>query len=151
MTRFNKILVPLDYSTHSDEALRTAVDLASHYGASITLTNVYEPVDRLLPEAAWVLTPEQQTRVLSAFTDRLERSEKQARDLGATRVDSRLLEGEPALRIVGCASEGSFDLIVMGTHGRKGVRHMLLGSVAERVLRAASCAVLVVKAADGSV
>src|SRR5688572_11272794 len=114
MTRFNKILVPLDYSAHSDEAMRTAVDLASHYGASITLVNVYEPIDRMLPEVAWVLTPEQQSRLLTALTERLERSKKQARDLGATGVDSQLLEGEPAPRIVNYASEGGFDLIVMG-------------------------------------
>jgi nucleotide-binding universal stress UspA family protein len=148
MTRFNKILVPIDYSTHSDEALRTAVDLAKRYSAPITIVNVYEPIDRMVPEAYWVLTPEQEQRVLAAFKDRLEKTEKQLRDMGATNVESRLLEGAIALQIVSYAKDRGVDLIVMGTHGRTGVKHLLLGSVAERVLRTAPCAVLVVKAAE---
>lgn len=147
MTRFNKILVPIDYSPHSDEAIRTAVDLARRYPAAITLVNVYEPVDRLMPEAYWVITPEQEQRVLAAFKERLEKTEKQVRDQGVSDVSTQLLEGDPSLRIVSYAREHGYDLIVMGTHGRRGVKHLLLGSVAERVLRAAPGAVLVVKAA----
>jgi nucleotide-binding universal stress UspA family protein len=149
MANFNKILVPIDYSTHAEEAVRTAVELAKRYSASITLVNVYEPIDRLVPEAYWVITPEQERRVLAAFEERLGKSEKQVRDLGVSSVSTQLLEGEPALRIVDYARDNAFDLIVMGTHGRRGVKHLLLGSVAERVLRTASCAVLVVKAAAG--
>jgi nucleotide-binding universal stress UspA family protein len=146
MTRFSKILVPIDYSPHSDEAIRTAVDLSKRYAAAITLLNVYEPIDRLMPEAYWVITPEQEQRVLAAFKERLDKIEKQVRDQGASSVSSQLLEGEPAVRIVSYARDNGHDLIVMGTHGRRGVKHMLLGSVAERVLRAAPGAVLVVKA-----
>ncbi len=147
MTRFNKILVPTDYSAHSDEAIRTAVELASRNSASITVVNVYEPIDRLMPEAYWVVTPEQEKRVLASFQERLDKLEKQLRDRGTTEVTTQLLEGEPALRILSYARDNHFDLIVMGTHGRRGVKHLLLGSVAERVLRSAPCAVLVVKAA----
>lgn len=151
MTDFNKILVPIDYSTHSEEAVRTAIDLAKRFSAAITLVNVYEPIDRMVPEAYWVITPEQERRVLAAFEERLGKAEKQTRDLGASSVATQLLEGEPALRIVDYARANAFDLIVMGTHGRTGFKHLLLGSVAERVLRTAPCAVLVVKAPAGAV
>jgi universal stress protein A len=150
MTRFNKILVPIDYSPCSNEATRTAVDLAGRYSATITLVNVYEPIDRMMPEAYWVITPEQEQRVLAGFREQLDKAEKQVRDRGPVNVTTRLLEGEPAQRIVDYARENDCDLIVMGTHGRKGVKHLLLGSVAERVLRTAPCAVLVVKAAPAS-
>lgn len=148
MTHFSKILVPIDYSAYSDEAVRTAVDLAGRFSASITLVNVYEPIDRLAPEAYWVITPEQEQRVLAAFKERLTKAEQQVRDLGAAKVDSQLLEGEAALRIANYARDNGHDLIVMGTHGRRGFKHLLLGSVAERVLRTATCAVLVVRAAE---
>lgn len=151
MASFNKVLVPIDYSTHSEEAVRTAVDVAKRYSASITLVNVYEPIDRMVPEAYWVITPEQERRVLAAFEERLGKAEKQMRDLGASSVATQLLQGEPAVRIVDYARDNVFDLIVMGTHGRTGLKHLLLGSVAERVLRTASCAVLVVKAPAGAV
>jgi nucleotide-binding universal stress UspA family protein len=150
MTRFNKILVPIDYSTHSEEAIRTAVDLAKRYSAPITLVNVYEPIDRLMPEAYWFLTPDQEARVLAAFKERLEKTEKQLHDMGAKDVASQLLEGPIAPKIVDYARDRGFDLIVMGTHGRTGVKHFVLGSVAERVLRIAPCAVLVVKAPEAS-
>jgi nucleotide-binding universal stress UspA family protein len=149
MSDFHKILVPIDYSAHSEEAIRTAVDLAKRYSASVTLINVYEPIDRLMPEAYWLLTPEQEKRVLAAFEERLGKAEKQVRDLGAREVATQLLEGEPGPRIVDYARDGEFDLIVMGTHGRRGFKHLLLGSVAERVLRTAPCAVLVVRAGAG--
>jgi universal stress protein A len=149
MNRFSKILVPIDYSAHSEEAMRNAVDVARRFSASITLVNVYEPIDRLAPEAYWVISPEQEKHLLAAFKERLIKAEQQVRDLGATTVDSQLLEGEAAQRIVSYASDNGHDLIVMGTHGRRGVKHLLLGSVAERVLRTSPCTVLVVKAAPG--
>ena len=69
-------------------------------------------------------------------------------NLGVTRVDRRLLQGAAAVEIVELARSADFDLIVMGTHGRTGLKHVLMGSVAERVLRTAPCPVLTVKASE---
>jgi len=67
----------------------------------------------------------------------------------AIAVHHVLLDGDPAAEIVGYAKEAGIDLIVMGTHGRTGVERLLMGSVAEKVLRDASCSVLVVKLPRG--
>jgi universal stress protein A len=66
--------------------------------------------------------------------------------LGAARVETRLLQGFAAGEIVAYAKDTHSDLIVMGTHGRSGPKHLLLGSVAERVVRTAACPVLTVRA-----
>jgi nucleotide-binding universal stress UspA family protein len=64
-------------------------------------------------------------------------------------VGQKLLTGDAWHEIVKLAEEGQFDLIVMGTHGRTGIKHALMGSVAEKVLRKATCPVLTVRAAEG--
>lgn len=150
MTGFHKILVPIDFSAHSDEAMRIAVDLAKRYSAAITLVNVYQPIDLTLPEGAWIITPDQERVILAAFKERLGRAEKQLADLGAAGIESHVLQGVIAPEIVGYARENQIALIVMGTQGRTGLRHFLLGSVAEHVLRTAPCPVLVVKAVENA-
>jgi nucleotide-binding universal stress UspA family protein len=77
---------------------------------------------------------------------RLEAARRDTEALGARRVTSRLEYGDPATGIVGIAADEGVDLIVMGTHGRTGVSRWLIGSVAEKVVRSAPCAVLTVKA-----
>lgn len=146
MKSFEKILVPVDFAAHSAEAVRTACDVALHYSASITLAHVHEPVDYALPEGYVLYTPEQLIRLNAEFESRLRGAQLDVEALGVSQVDSKLLSGSAAVEIVELARGGNFDLIVMGTHGRTGIRHVLMGSVAERVLRTAPCAVLTVKA-----
>jgi nucleotide-binding universal stress UspA family protein len=147
MSHFKNILVPLDFSHNSEEAMRTAVELAKRYSASLTVVTVYEPLSWQVPEGTWAMTPEQERRLLAAYETRLAEAEKQVRDLGLNDVQTKLLEGAIAPEILEYARAQGCDLIVMGTHGRKGVSHFMLGSVAERVLRRAPCAVLVVRGA----
>lgn len=147
MSQFKKILVPIDFSAQSEEAMRTAAELARCYGASLTVVTVYEPLAWQVPEGAWAMTPEQERRLFAAYETKLAEAEKMLRDLGLGDIETRLLQGAIALEIVEHARARGCDLIVMGTHGRKGVSRALLGSVAERVLRTAPCAVLVVRAA----
>ena len=147
MSPFRKILVPLDFSSQSEAALRTAADLAQRYSASLTIVTVYEPLAWQVPEGTWAMTPEQERRLIAAYETRLAEAEKLLHDLGVNCVETKLLEGAIALEIVEHARAQGCDLIVMSTHGRKGVSHFLLGSVAERVLRTAPCAVLVVRPA----
>jgi universal stress protein A len=148
MKAYEKILVPVDFAAHSAEAIRHAVDLAKHYSASLTLIYVYEPLDYALPEGYALYTPEQAGRLMDEFGDRLRQTVREVNALGMSRVDSHVLNGAAALEIVAFAKDHDFDLIVMGTHGRKGLSHLLMGSVAERVLRTAHCPVLTVKATE---
>jgi universal stress protein A len=150
MKAFEKLLVPVDFSLHAEEAMRTAADLSSRYGASITLAYVYEPMQYVLPEGFLVYTPDQVNMLTAGFRERLARSEQHLVELGAASVQTELLQGPVAREIVDYATSGGFDLIVMGTHGRTGLKHMMMGSVAEKVLRLAPCPVLVVKLPPGA-
>ena len=145
MKAFEKLLVPVDFSAHAEEAMRTAADLSRRYSASITIAYVYEPMQYVLPEGFLVYTPEQVNVLTTGFRERLARAERHLVELGAANVHTELLQGAVAREIVDYAKSGGFDLIVMGTHGRTGLRHVMMGSVAEKVLRLAPCPVLVVK------
>lgn len=150
MNTFTKILVPVDFTPHSSEALRVACDLAQRYGAPMTLVYVYEPIDYALPEGYVLYTPDQLALLTDSFEKRLGEAREQAQLLGAPSVDTRVLQGPPAAEIVDFATEQGYDLIVLGTHGRTGLRHVVMGSVAERVLRTARCPVMAVKAPEAA-
>jgi universal stress protein A len=148
MKPFDKILVPVDFSEHSAEALRTAVALGQSYGSTLTLVHVYDPAAYAVPQEFALFTPMQVERLTREFEDQLTATKDEALKLGAAHVETRLLTGTPAFRIADFAKDAGIDLIVMGTHGRTGARHLFLGSVAERVVRTAPCAVMTVKAAS---
>jgi len=146
MTPFRKILVPVDFSVHASEAIRAAADLAKRYDAALTLVHVYETVAYALPDGFVLFTGSQLADMLSEFEKRLAAAKRDAEAAGATRVEVKQLQGAAAVEIVEFAKENGFDLIVMGTHGRRGLQHALMGSVAERVVRTAPCPVLTLKA-----
>lgn len=149
MTPFSKILVPIDFTPQSAEAVRRAVELASHSRAEVVLVHFCDPIDYRLPADSIAYTSEQLDRMCQPLRQRLDAARRDAERLGAPRVSSRLLHGEPAAGIVGVAADEGFDLVVMGTHGRTGVSRWVMGSVAEKVVRGAPCAVLTVKAFPG--
>lgn len=146
MKTFKKILVPVDFASHSAEALEVATDLARRYEAALTLVHVYEPVDYALPPGYVVYTPDQLNRMTAELQSRLEATRRDVAASSGGTVEARMLQGPAAVSILDCAADEGFDLIVMGTHGRTGVGRFLLGSVAEKIVRAAHCAVLTVKA-----
>jgi nucleotide-binding universal stress UspA family protein len=148
MRPFKKILVPVDFSPHSDEAIRTVADLARRYEASVTLAHVYEVVAYALPEGYVLQTATQLADMLTEFSKLLAAAKAKAEAAGAPRVETIQLQGSPAWQIVDFATSKGFDLIVMGTHGRTGLKHALIGSVAERVVRLAPCPVLTVRAPE---
>lgn len=146
MSGYKKILVPVDFSVHSAEATQAAVELAKRFQARLTLVHVYDPLAYALPDG-FAVAPELD-QLLDALRTQLAASERLAVEAGAPRVDTKLLQGHVATQIVEFATRGEFDLIVMGTHGRTGLPHFLLGSIAERVVRLAPCPVLTVKQAQ---
>lgn len=144
MKTVQKILVPVDFSKHADAAIDTAVDIASRYDASITLINVYEPIALAFPEDQTFYAGQITAEVMEDLRKALEKKKDAAVAKGAKRVDVEQGSGNAAAAIKDFADAGKYDLIVMGTLGRTGLAHFLLGSVAERVVRTARCTVLTV-------
>jgi len=148
MTRtITRILVPTDFSVQSEGALAYARDIAERFGASIHLLHVLEDpyatsayateVYGYLPpglKETWQKNAEEKLTALLTRADRTRFS-----------ATTAVIFGRPAAAIADYATENGSDLIVMGTHGRGGVTHLLLGSVAERVIRSAPCPVLTVR------
>jgi nucleotide-binding universal stress UspA family protein len=147
-----KILVPVDFSPHAERAVHYATTLAHRLGARLELLHVVEDP---FVAGAWtsdVFLPYDDD-LLRNLTDGAERElaarKESARALGVT-ADTAVITGRPMYSILEYAREGGFDLIVMGTHGRTGLSHVFMGSVAERVVRQAPCPVLTMRAAETS-
>jgi nucleotide-binding universal stress UspA family protein len=148
MKPFSKILVPVDFSPYSREATLYAVDLARRYSAPITLVHAYQPIIFALPESYALYSPDQLANILTELDKQLTIAKLDAEQTGAAKVDAHLLQGDPASQIVQYAVDGGYDLIVMGTHGRTGASHLLMGSIAEKVVRRAPCPVLTVRVVE---
>ena len=141
---WKKVLCPIDFSDNARAAMRVAVDACRQFDAELVLFHSYELPGYTLPEGSVVSSP----KMLQDLADRAEAHlvewKRMAEEMGAARVSTVKGIGEPAAEIVELGREGAFDLIVVATHGRTGIRHALLGSIAERVVRRAGCPVLTV-------
>jgi nucleotide-binding universal stress UspA family protein len=146
MKPFTKILVPFDFSEHTHDVIQTAIDIARRYEARVSLVHVNEPLPYPLPDGSVIYPMAHFTSVLDACRDQFKQLEATMRAAGVMQVDTEVLSGVASSEIVRRASEGHYDLIVMGTHGYTGITHALIGSVAERVVRKAHCPVLTVRA-----
>jgi nucleotide-binding universal stress UspA family protein len=141
----HKILVPTDFSAHSKEAQAWAAELARRYEASLTLVHVYQPISYALPEGYVLPSANLLAELEVSLGHALDDSKAALEASSGLRVDTALMQGVPFAEIIRFAREGSYDLIVLSTHGRSGLRHVLLGSVAEKVVRKAPCPVLTVR------
>ena len=138
------ILAPTDFSDYSKRALSDALDLAQTFGAKLTLLHVVEPAPYLgeftLPTMGEDLLGDLE-RQASAELARVLPEAPQA-PIAVTRA---VIVGSPARTIVATAEATHVDLLVLATHGRTGLSHLLIGSVAERVVRTAPCPVLTIR------
>ncbi len=141
MPEIRRILCPVDFSAHSENALDFAIELAKKLGADIHLIHVYQLPVYALPDGAMMAGPEFTTKVTTELQKAL--TELASRKSGV-KLETHLLEGIPYREVVRMTGELSADLVVMGTHGRTGIRHLLLGSVAERVVRSSKVPVITV-------
>lgn len=144
--RLKKILCPIDFSDSADHAMRYATALAETFGAELTLLHVVAPVIAALPSET-SLPGVLQTdidEIAEACRERLDQTVGKLAASGLT-VQHEVLNGVPFIEIIRYAREAGTDLIVMGTHGRTGLGHLLIGSVAERVVRKSPCPVLTIK------
>jgi nucleotide-binding universal stress UspA family protein len=145
-----KVLCPVDFSEASRAAMRYAVDLCLGVGASLTLCHVYQAPGYALPEGVVLSGPELLTELAQQVDRALDKWKREARELGMVDVRTESALGVTHFEIDRIAESGGYDLIVIGTHGRTGLRHVLLGSVAERVVRTAPCPVLTIRGAQAS-
>ena len=143
---FNRILVPTDFSPPSDAALEYARAVASRFGASLHLLHVVDDPYRAA-YATEVYVPELEglRDVLLANAVAELKNRLQVSDVRELRATTAAVIGMPSSSIVEYAGLHDIDLIIMGTHGRGGMSHLLMGSVAERVVRTAPCPVLTVR------
>jgi nucleotide-binding universal stress UspA family protein len=144
MFAIKTILFPTDFSPHSELAFNMACSLARDYGARLVVAHVAEPP--LLYAGEGVVFPPPENWIQSA-EERL--AAIHAPDEGIA-FERHLIQGDPIDEILALAKEVKPDLIVMGTHGRRGFGRLLIGSVAEAVLRKAPCPVLTVKMPQAS-
>jgi len=144
---FRKILVPVDFSEHSEKAVEMARELARAFDAKLLLLHCYQVNPGAVSPYGIVLPEGFDREVREAAARRLEEWRDKA---GADGVDAeaRLSSTFPSMGIADMATEEKADLIVMGTRGLSGLKHVLLGSVAERTLRTAPCPVLTVKGSE---
>ncbi len=137
MIRIQKILYPTDFSSYSNQAYFHAISLAEKHGAALTVLFVYNADKTTTPGSQG---DEEADRAY--WRDQLEQIRPTNSNIPVQHV---LLQGDPADEIIRFGRESAVDLIVIGTHGRTGLERLLMGSVAEKVLRDASCSVFVVK------
>jgi nucleotide-binding universal stress UspA family protein len=143
MKLFQKILVATDFSPHAAAALRLACELAKTCDASLCLVHAYDLIPYALPEGMPLYDAATLARLREDLARQLAQAREEALKAGVKQVEVSLVQGQPAQEIVRLA-EGGYSLIVVGTHGRTGIAHILLGSVAERVVRKAPCPVITV-------
>jgi nucleotide-binding universal stress UspA family protein len=144
---FARILVPTDFSEPSDAALECARAIAARLGASLHLLHVFEPPAYLAgasPEVYVADAAAVQAALIEEAQNRLAQRVT-ANDRECYRATTEIVLGKSSTSIVEYATDRSMDLIVMGTHGRSGMSHLLMGSVAEQIVRTAPCPVMTVR------
>ena len=140
MFPIHKILHPTDFSAQSRAAFDVACSLARDYGAELIIVHVHRPEPIFAPDGIAVNIPAEEPFELRAKLAKIIPEDPR------TKFEHHLLEGEPAEEILRIAKSEGADLIVLGTHGSTGLYRLLMGSVAESVLRKAPCPVLTVRA-----
>ncbi len=140
-----KILCPVDYSVCSSEAVKYAAHIAGEEGAKVYLMHVIDirgfghesPLDLEMPKPT--------AEVVERMKKELSENLLQERGGKKVEVETIVVVGKPVVEILNTAKEQGIDMIVMGTHGRTGIPHVVVGSVAENVVRKAPCPVLTVR------
>jgi nucleotide-binding universal stress UspA family protein len=144
MSTITRILTPTDFSDHAHDALSYAAVLSQKFEAPLVLLHVYASAVIPVPGGYVMVSAAELADLRLRLTEGLDLEKQRAIDQGAVAVETALTEGTPWQQIVSAADEHDCDLIVIGTHGRTGLSHLIIGSVAEKVVRKAPCPVLTV-------
>lgn len=137
--KFNTIVLPTDFSSHAEAACATGLEMAARDGARIIALHVLPLWDLVIGEYPMVVVDQLQADLQADAEKRLQTWVGKH----SAAIESLVLWGKPAIDICRIAAERHADLIVTSTHGRSGLAHIFMGSVAERVVRHAPCSVLV--------
>lgn len=148
MITINNILCPVDYSIYSEKALAYAIELATRFQAKLYLLHVLDtrfldvnnPELPCIPVTANIISEE----TIAMLKSRLLKSVSEETQ-GRIPVEALVIQGVPFTEIIRTAKDCNIDLIVIGTHGRTGLAHAVMGSVAEKVVRKAPCPVLTIR------
>jgi len=142
---FEKILVPVDFSEYKDEILEYATEIARRFDSSLHLLHVIPTMDYFTPYESFI-TPENVEAAQKAIEAEVKKQmEETAGQISGIAVTRAVRTGAAFVEITQYAESEGINLIVMGTHGRGGIEHLLLGSVAGRVIRRAPCPVLTIR------
>jgi len=144
---FQKILVPLDFSDYTDEIMHIAVEIAQKFGSTIHLLHVIPNMDYFTPYESFLSVENLvkiQRDIESEVGKDMDVVAKAIKDIPVTKA---IHTGVVSLEIIDYVRTENIDLVVMGTHGRGGLEHMLIGSVAEKVVRKSPCPVLTIRPA----
>jgi nucleotide-binding universal stress UspA family protein len=144
MAPFRRILVATDFTETSSRALDWAIELAARLGAAVTVMHAYEIPVLGFPDGALIATSDVAARISGAAQDALNRTVEEHRGRGVP-IDGILREGAAWEEVDAVADSTDADLIVIGTHGRRGLTRALLGSVAEKVVRTARRPVVTIR------
>jgi len=146
MTRFRRIVCASDFSRTSGRALSSAIGLAKANRAKLTVLHAYVPIVPLVPEQYIDSSTFERvdTETRKWVEHKVARLADKARRAGV-RASALLVTGDPSQQIIRVARKQRADLIVVGTHGRRGFSKFFLGSVAERVVATAPCPVLTIR------
>ena len=146
--KVERILVPVDYSTCSRAALRTAVELAQKFNAALDVVHVWDRPSYVTDVVMTTTEPVSGKSLIRMIQENAQRDLDeflQTSELpSGTSVAGRLLSGDPASALLHELRGRAHDLVVVGTHGRTGLSHVLLGSVAEKLVRLSPVPVLTV-------
>lgn len=142
--KIEKVLVAVDFSAHSEAAMKLALDLVESFAAELHLVHVFPEPLALAPPYGPTLPADYGMQIERAAVDHFQQWQEKFCPAG-TSVTSYVRRGDASKAIIEAADELDIDLIVMGTRGTTGLEHILLGSVAERTVRAAHCPVLTTK------
>ena len=141
---FKKIVCPVDFSEFTDETINYAVDIAKKYDAELHLLHVIPNLNYFTPYESF-LTPENLVAIEKNIEKEIEKDFENILKKIDIPVKKVIKTGVTFVEIIDYIKAENIDLIVMGTHGRSGFEHILLGSVAEKVVRRATCPVLTVR------
>lgn len=141
---FKKILCPVDFSQFTQEVINYALDLAKKYGAELHLMHVVPNMTYFTPYESF-LTPENLVAIEKNIQDEVERDFAKLHKGNGVPTKTVIRTGVPFVEIIDYAKSESIDLIVMGTHGRSAIENILIGNVAEKVVRKSPCPVMTIR------
>jgi universal stress protein A len=138
------LLVPFDFSPYAEQALAYAIGLAQTLQARLTLLHVRDTMSWGVAQAEAMIPPSVRQELETSIAEEMEEPLARVHQAGL-QGKTAIAQGVPFQTIIETARDNDVDLIVMGTHGRTGLTHVLMGSVAEKVVRLAPCPVLVTR------